>query len=167
MIASRPLRVRCGIGLPQLAEGGCKTPCQRQVEAFDETFAAKPAKGRCFHDHLAGMGGPGRFPAARAVAIQEAVKRAIDLKCDLAADAASPVRRHPYLPNQSKGFGSGSCVSRHVGKRPFSDLVRCLTRVGYALQGGRLWPDVHSISAQAVFRQSKPLGRALAERVIA
>jgi len=91
------------------------------------------------------MGTPGRFPTARTVAIQEAVKGAIDLEYDLAADAASPVRRHPYLPNQSKGFDSGSRVSRHVGERHFSDLVRCLTRVGYALQSGRLRPDVHPL----------------------
>jgi hypothetical protein len=58
------------------------------------------------------------------VAIQEAVKGAIDLEYDFAADAASPVRRHPHLPNQSKRFGSGSCVSRHVGKWHFSDVLR-------------------------------------------
>src|SRR6267142_2246283 len=44
-----------------LAEGGCKTPSLRQVEACDRSRAAKPANGRCLHDHLTGMGGPVAF----------------------------------------------------------------------------------------------------------
>src|SRR5712671_2336859 len=63
-----------------LAEGGCKTPGLRQVETCDRSLAGKPANGRCLHDHLAGMGSSSRFPAARAVAIQEAIKGAIDLE---------------------------------------------------------------------------------------
>ena len=82
------------------------------------------------------MGGPGRFPTARAVAIQEAVKGAIDLEYDFAADAASPVRRHPHLPNQSKGFGSGSCVSRHVSKWHFSEVASVLGDVRSLGQSG-------------------------------
>jgi hypothetical protein len=68
-----------------LAERGCKTSGLRQIETHNCLFSPEPSKCRGFDNHLAGMGSPGRFPAARAVAIEEAIERSIDFKRDLAA----------------------------------------------------------------------------------
>src|SRR3954471_15829949 len=76
-----------------LAEGGGKTAGLRQVEACDRCLAAQPAESRCLHDHLAGMSGPGRLAASRAVTVQEMVEGAVDLERNLAADAAPAERR--------------------------------------------------------------------------
>jgi hypothetical protein len=105
-----------------LAERGCKTPGLRKVETCDRSFAAKPAKGRCLDDHLARMGGPGRFATARAVAIQEAVEGAST------SNATSPQMQLPrcatiLTSNLWKRFDSRSCVSRHVSKRAPSGQI--------------------------------------------
>ena len=132
MIASRPLRVRCGIGLPHCLQKAVAKllACGRSKRATDPAPRSQRTAD-AFTITSQEWAGPGRFPTSRTVAVQEAVKGAIDFEYDLAADATSPVCRHPHLPRQSNGFGSGSCVSRHVGKWHFSDMERLMMNVGF------------------------------------
>src|SRR3954470_24382764 len=81
-----------------LAERRGKAARQGQIETHHGGFTAKPAQRRGLHDRLAGMRGPACFAAARAVAVQEAIERSVDLEADLAAQAASAECWHARLP---------------------------------------------------------------------
>jgi hypothetical protein len=94
MIASRPLRVRCGIGLPHCLQKAVAEllACGRSKRVTDPLPRSQRTADA--FDHLAGMGGPGRFPTARAVAIQEAVKGAISKVRRLASDRTNGAGRN-------------------------------------------------------------------------
>jgi hypothetical protein len=89
--AARQVRHRAAA---RLAERRCEASSMGQVETRDRRLSAKPSKGRAFHNHFARMGGPGRLPATRAMAVQEVIEGSIDFERNLATEAASLKRCH-------------------------------------------------------------------------
>src|SRR5579864_598268 len=129
-LAPAAAQVRHGAAA-RLAERRCKASCLGQVETHDGYLSPKPPQRRCLHKHLAGMRGPGRFPAARAMTVQEMIEWSLDLERDRATKAAPSKCRHARL--------LGRYGARH-NIRPANTKPARMSGLHSRISGGGHWP---------------------------
>lgn len=71
------------------AEGGGEAACGRQIVVGDAFLSDKPSQGVCLDGGVGGTGGAGGFPAAGAMAVDEALEGHRHFEADTTAEAAT------------------------------------------------------------------------------
>ena len=97
-IASPPLRVRCGMGLPHVLQNAVAKlrawgRSKRAIDCSPRSHRSAGAFTITSHE----CARPGRLSAARAMAVQEEIERPLNLKRDHTAQATPPECRHSRL----------------------------------------------------------------------